>query len=43
MSVRLEQADQTVAEQEEVFGHYNSHGTVKVTRVGPPVGLSMSI
>jgi hypothetical protein len=42
VTVGFEQADQAVAEEKEVFGYDKSHGTVKLTPVGPPVGLSVS-
>ena len=42
VAVGFEQADQAVAEEKEVFGYDYSHGTVKLTRVGPPAGLSAS-
>jgi thiamine pyrophosphate-dependent acetolactate synthase large subunit-like protein len=38
----MDQADQPVAQQEQVFGYDNAHGTATVIRVGPPDGLSIS-
>ena len=34
--VRLEQPDQPVSQQEEIFGDDNAHGTSMTTMVGPP-------
>src|SRR3954451_24084055 len=38
--VRLEQADQAVPEEGEVFGEDDTHGSTITTSVGPPGGLS---
>src|SRR6516225_3475381 len=38
-AVGLQQPDQAVAEQEQVLGYDNAHGTSIVTSVGPPAGL----
>ena len=38
-AVRLEQPDQAVSQQEEVFGDDDAHGTSMTTMVGPPTGL----
>jgi hypothetical protein len=42
VAVRLNQTDQPVPEEKKVFGYDNSHGTARMTRVGPPAGLSIS-
>src|SRR5205814_7941267 len=38
-AVRLQQPDQAVPQQEEVFSNNNAHGTSMTTMVGPPGGL----
>src|SRR5215468_11071806 len=38
-AVRLQQPDQAVAEQEQVLGYDNTHGTSIVITVRPPTGL----
>src|SRR5262249_39631439 len=40
--VRLDQTDHPVAQEVEVFGYDDSHGTAILTRVGPPGGLAIS-
>src|SRR4051794_8445614 len=42
VAVRLDQSDDPVAEQVEVFGYKDSHGTTILTLVGPPTGLVTS-
>src|SRR5207253_1044214 len=38
--VGLEQADQTVPEEGEIFGEDDAHGSTITTSVGPPAGLA---